>query len=77
VQGTYYLLFLAESYTSLQGDLKEVSADRTRFQAGLGYVIALDTRLEFYYVMMRTRNTYTNSFEEDSSIFWLAVKHFF
>ena len=77
VQGTYYLLFLAETYAPLQGDLKEVSADRRRFQAGIGYVIELDTRMELHYVMMRTRDTYTNSFEEDSRIFWLAVKHFF
>ena len=77
VQGTYYLLFLAETFATLQGDLKEVSADRRRFQAGLGYVIELDTRLELYYVMMRTRNTYTDSFEEDSRIFWFAVRHFF
>jgi hypothetical protein len=77
VQGTYYLLFLAETFATLQGDLKEVSADRRRFQAGIGYVVELETRMEFHYVVMRTRDTYTNSFEEDSRIFWLAVRHFF
>ncbi len=77
VQGTYYLIFLAEAFATLQGDLKEVSADRRRFQAGLGYVIENDLRMEFNYVVMRTRDTYTNSFEEDSRIFWLMVKHFF
>ncbi len=77
VQGTYYLLFLAETYAPLQGDLKEVSADRRRFQVGLGYVIELDTRMELNYVMMRTKDTYTDSFEEDSRIVWFAVRHFF
>jgi hypothetical protein len=77
VTGTYYILFLAETYIPIGAEAAEVSSDRRRFQAGLGYVVGSDLRVEFQYVLMRTRNSYTNSFENNSNIFWLAVKDFF
>jgi len=75
-KGTYYLLFLVETYSPIDGDAREVSADRSRFQAGLGYVLGPDLRLELQYIHMRTRNTQGNKFEASSNIVWLAVKHF-
>jgi hypothetical protein len=77
VEGTYYLLFLAETYVSLDGEAREVSADRRRFQGGLGYVVGPDLRLELQYVVMRTLNTQSNTFENNSQIVWLAVRSFF
>jgi hypothetical protein len=74
--GTYYLLFLVEGFTPIDGDAREVSADKTRFQAGLGYVFGPELRLELQYIHMRTRNTQENKFEASSNIVWLAVKHF-
>jgi hypothetical protein len=53
-----------------------VSADKTRFQAGLGYVFGPELRLELQYIHMRTRDTQENKFEASSNIVWLAVKHF-
>jgi len=76
VPGTYYLLFLAEEYFPIDSEVKEVSSDRRRFQAGLGYVVGSDLRIELQYTMMRTRNSYTNSFEHNSNIFWLAVRNY-
>lgn len=76
VPGTYYLLFLAENYIPIDSEAKEVSSDRRRFQAGLGYVVGSDLRIEFQYVLMRARNSYTNSFENTSNIFWLAVRNY-
>jgi len=76
VTGTYYLLILAETYVPLGGEAREVSADKRRFQVGLGYVFGSDLRIEFQYVNMRTRNSYLNKFETGSQIFWLAVKNF-
>jgi Protein of unknown function (DUF2490) len=75
--GTYYLLFLAEVYAPINGEAREVSADRLRFQGGLGYVFGPDLRLELQYIRMRTRNTQADSFEFSSHIIWLAVRHFF
>jgi hypothetical protein len=75
--GTYYLLFLAEGYAPVNGNPKEVSADKLRLQAGLGYVVAPDLRVELQYLLMRTRNTELNTFEEGSQIVWLAVRNFF
>jgi hypothetical protein len=77
VDGTYYLIVLAETYVPLNGDPKEISASQNRFQGGLGYVVGADFRIELQYVMMRKRNTYTNGFETSSNILWLAVRHFF
>jgi hypothetical protein len=74
--GTYYLLFLVEGFTPIDGNAREVSADKTRFQAGLGYVFSPDLRLELQYVHMRTLNTAANKFEASSNIVWLAAKHF-
>ena len=74
--GTYYLLFLAEGFTPIDGNAREVSADKTRFQAGLGYVFSPELRLELQYIHMRTLNTAANKFEASSNIVWLAVKHF-
>jgi len=74
--GTYYLLFLVEAFASIDGDPREVSADKTRFQGGLGYVFSPELRLELQYVHMRTRNTQANKFEASSNIVWLAFKHF-
>jgi hypothetical protein len=74
--GTYYLLFLVEGFTPLDGDAREVSADRTRFQAGLGYVFSPELRLELQYIQMRTLNTAANKYEASSNIVWLAVRHF-
>jgi hypothetical protein len=74
--GTYYILFLVEGYTPLDGDPREVSADRTRFQAGIGYVFDLQLRLELQYIHMRTRNTAENTFEASSNVVWLAFRHF-
>ncbi len=74
--GTYYLLFLVEGFTPLDGDAREVSADRTRFQAGLGYVFSPELRLELQYIHMRTLNTAADKYEASSNIVWLAVKHF-
>lgn len=75
--GTYYLHFLSETYAPLTGEAQEVSADRRRFQTGLGYVIGPELRLELQYVMMRTRNSYLNTFETSSHIIWLAVRNYF
>jgi len=75
--GTYYLLFLAEAYAPLGGEVREVSADRKRLQGGLGYVIGSDTRIELQYVLMKTRNSYSNTFEESNNIVWLAVRRYF
>ena len=77
VSGTYYLLFLAEAYVPLNGDAREVSADKRRVQGGLGYVVGQDLRIELQYILMRQRNTYTNSFEISSNIVWLAVRSYF
>ena len=77
VAGTYYLLFLAESYVPLDGDPREVSADKTRFQGGLGYVVGQDLRIELQYINMRQHNTYTNSFDLSSNVIWLAVRNYF
>jgi len=77
VSGTYYLLFLAEAYVPMNGEAREVSADKTRFQGGLGYVVGQDLRIELQYILMRQRNTYTNSFETSSNIIWLAVRSYF
>ena len=77
VEGTYYLLFLAETYVPLNGEAEEASADRNRFQAGLGYVVGTDLRIELQYILMRTRDTYTNTFETSSHIVWLAVRSYF
>ena len=74
--GTYYLLFLVETYSPIDGEAREVSADRSRFQAGLGYVVGPQLRLELQYIHMRTRNTQADKFEASSNIVWLAVKHF-
>ena len=74
--GTYYLLFLVEGFTPLDGDAREVSADRTRFQAGLGYVFGPELRLELQYIHMRTLNTAADKYEASSNVVWLAVKHF-
>jgi hypothetical protein len=75
--GTYYLLCLAEAYVPLNGDAREVSADKRRFQAGLGYVVASDLRVELQYLLMRTRNTELNTFETTSHIIWLALRNYF
>lgn len=77
IPGTYYLLALAEDYVPLDGEVREVSADRRRFQAGLGYVVASDLRVELQYVLMRTRDSYSNTFENGSHIVWLAVRNYF
>ena len=77
VTGTYYLLFLAEAYAPLDGDVREVSADQGRFQAGLGYVLESDLRIELQYVVMRTRNSYLNTIETSNHIAWLAVRNYF
>jgi hypothetical protein len=74
--GTYYLLFLVEGFAALDGDPIEVSADRTRFQGGLGYVFGPELRLELQYVHMRTRNTAAQKFEASSNVIWLAARHF-
>jgi hypothetical protein len=75
--GTYYLLFLVEVYAPIDGEAREVSADKTRFQAGLGYVLGPELRLELQFLHMRTRNTQENKFEASSNVVWLAVRHFF
>ena len=75
--GTYYLLFLAETYIPLDGEAREVSADRRRFQGGLGYVIGSDMRIELHYIHMRTLDTYSNKFEASSNIVWLAFRNYF
>ena len=75
--GTYYLLFLLEGYVPLNGEVREMSADRKRFQAGVGYVVASNLRVELQYILMRTRNTELNTFETTSHIAWLAVRNFF
>jgi len=75
--GTYYLLFLAEVYVPLNGEAREVSARKRRFQGGLGYVVAQDLRIELEYVLMRQQNTYTNSFETSSNVVWLALRNYF
>ena len=74
--GTYYLLFLVEGFTPIDGDAREVSADKTRFQAGLGYVFGPELRLELQYIHMRTLNTAAHKYEASSNVVWLAVKHF-
>jgi hypothetical protein len=74
---TYYLILLLESYVPLDGEAKEVSADKLRFQAGLGYVLAADLRIELQYIMMRSRNTQLNTFEVSNHIIWLSVRNFF
>jgi hypothetical protein len=76
-QGTFYVLFLAEGYAPIDGQAREVSADKHRLQAGLGYVVAPDLRVELQYLLMRTRNTELNTFEEGSQIVWLALRNFF
>jgi hypothetical protein len=76
-RGTYYLLFLAEIYASLDGEAREVSSDKRRFQGGLGYVVDTHLRLELQYILMRQRNSYTNSYETTSNIIWLAVRNYF
>lgn len=75
--GTYYLLFLAETYIPLDGEVREVSADRRRFQGGLGYVFGPDLRVELQFALMRTRDTYSNKFESTSTIVWLAFRNYF
>jgi hypothetical protein len=75
-QGTYYLLFLAEAYVPLDGEAREVSADKYRLQTGVGYVFGPDMRMEIQYIMMRTRNTQSNEFEVSSHILWLALRHY-
>lgn len=77
IQGTYYLLFLVEGYAPLDGEAREVSADKNRFQTGLGYVVDSDLRVELQYIWMRTRNTQSNKFESSSHIVWLALRNFF
>jgi hypothetical protein len=74
--GTYYLLFLVETYSPIDGEAREVSADRTRYQAGLGYVFGPQLRLELQFLHMRTLNTQANKFEVSSNVVWLAVRHF-
>jgi len=76
-EGTYYLLFLAEGYAPLDGEAREVSADKARFQAGIGYVFGSELRIELQYLWMRTRNTKSNNFETSSQIVWLALRNFF
>ncbi len=75
--GTYYLISLVEFYIPLDGEAREISADKRRFQLGLGYVVAADLRLELQYVAMRQRNTLQNKFEASSNIVWLAVRNYF
>jgi len=75
-KGTYYLLFLIETYSPIDGEAREVSADRSRFQAGLGYVVGPQLRLELQFLHMRTRNTQEDKFEAASNVIWLAVRHF-
>lgn len=77
VTGTYYLITLVEGYFPLNGEAKEISADKRRFQLGLGYVIAADLRIETQYILMRQRNTLQNRFETSSNIVWLAVRNYF
>jgi hypothetical protein len=76
-EGTYYLLFLAESFIPLDGSATEVSADRLRFQGGIGYVVGPDLRLELQYVLMRTRNTQMNTFEVSNNVVWFALRNHF
>jgi hypothetical protein len=73
---TFYILSLAEVYLPLDGEAPEVSADRKRFQLGLGYVAATDLRLELQFILMRTRNSIENTFETDSRIVWLLARHY-
>ncbi len=75
--GTYYLIFLLETYVPLDGDAKEISADKRRFQIGLGYVMSPAVRLELQYLLMRERNTAENRFENSSNIFWFAFRNYF
>lgn len=75
--GTYYIGFLAETYVPLNGEIREVSADKRRWQAGLGYVFGPELRIELQYVMMRTRDSYSNKFETTSHIVWLAFRNYF
>ena len=75
--GTYYLVGLVEDYVPIEGEAREVSADRKRFQLGLGYVVWTDTRVELQYILMRTRDSYANAFENSSNIVWLSVRNFF
>jgi len=75
--GTYYLVFLGENYTPLDGEAREVSADKRRLQVGLGYVVLSDTRVELQYILMKTRDSYTNAFETSSNIIWFSVRNFF
>ena len=63
-------------FTPLDGEAREVSADKTRFQAGLGYVFGPELRLELQYIHMRTLNTAAHKYEASSNVVWLAVKHF-
>jgi hypothetical protein len=73
---TFYILALAEAYFPLDGEALEVSSDKRRFQLGLGYVVASDLRVELQYVLMGTRDSYLNTFETDSHIFWLLARHY-
>lgn len=77
VEGTYYFLTLIEFYVPLNGEAREVSADKRRFQVGIGYVAASNLRIELQYIMMRSRNTELNTFDHTNNIFWLAVRNFF
>lgn len=75
--GTYYVITLVEASFPLNGEAKEIRADKRRFQLGLGYVVAADLRIEMQYVLMRQRNTLQNKFETNSQILWLAVRNYF
>jgi hypothetical protein len=77
VTGTFYVITLVEGYFPLNGEAKEISADKRRFQLGMGYVVATDLRVEMQYILMRQRNTIQNTFETSSNVVWLAVRNYF
>ncbi len=77
IADTWYLIALAEAYYPINGEAKEVSADKRRFQLGLGYVVEKNFRVELQFLVMRSRNTQLDKFEASSSIVWLSVRNFF
>ncbi|HLO79963.1 MAG TPA: DUF2490 domain-containing protein [Chitinophagaceae bacterium] len=72
----WYIITDAETFIVFDQDVQERFANRLRFRLGTGYRINYKFRIEFIYMMQRSKNTIGTDVESVDNVFRLRLKHY-
>ena len=73
----WYGIVDAELLFAVDDDVDERFANRFRLRTGIGYRLSYSSRVEFVYMLQKSRNGIDESFSSTDNIFRFRYKHYF